>query len=371
MFGAANTVFVLVGERQVLFSERRQEVYELNDAAAYIWCRLQDGATPDAAAEGLVGLGFSQDAAGCHVRNMLDEWRRLGLFDRMDTDGAWPGADDDRIQNLRIAGLNICLRYGRSSLRRLVAPTFAHLEAVAAGPADVSLALEVDGDRIRLVGVEGDTASWDTVCTADEIVPAVKALLTAELLARGRHPLAIHAAALARDGRMLLLCGTPGVGKTTLAMALVQAGFGYGGDDIALLTEDGEVAGVPFAAAIKSGAWAMVSRCRPDLMGLPAFRRPDGQDVRYLPPDHLPVSTALPIGWVVVLRRGRSAFPVLTPLDRVAAIRLILAEASAPQGRLSTAAFRLLARSLGNAECHALDFSDLDGAVQTLLRTCR
>lgn len=63
---------------------------------------------------------------------------------------------------------------------------------------------------------------------------AVLSLCICELLRqRGRFPL--HAAALAMEGRGLLLAGPSGAGKTTLALALRRAGFQFLGDDTCLM----------------------------------------------------------------------------------------------------------------------------------------
>jgi hypothetical protein len=50
--------------------------------------------------------------------------------------------------------------------------------------------------------------------------------------------LVLHAAAVARDGAGLLLPGSPGRGKSTLAAALVRAGFGYLTDEAAAVDLD-------------------------------------------------------------------------------------------------------------------------------------
>lgn len=55
---------------------------------------------------------------------------------------------------------------------------------------------------------------------------------------RGRY--ALHAATLCWKDRGLLIAGTSGAGKTTLALTLLRSGFGFLGDDLGFLaTEDG------------------------------------------------------------------------------------------------------------------------------------
>ncbi|MGK9168509.1 hypothetical protein KXR53_19505 [Inquilinus limosus] len=370
---AEGTGFAVMDGRKLVFSEARQEIYELNDMAAYIWCRLGEGHLPAAVVGGLVDLGVPPGAAGSYVREILSEWRRLGLVIPAGGEAAGPIASrsTDRRQLIRIAGLLIEIHHASDALARLAAPAFAHLHAGGSdtnGRSVVSLSLstEAAGDRFRLRAGGREIGISDL----DGILPALKAQLTDDVLAHADYSIAIHAASLACRRRMLLLCGEPGAGKTTLAVALAHRGFGYAGDDIALLTPTGRVMGVPFAASVKSGAWPLVSGIRPDLEDLRIFRRSDDQYVRYLPPAAPPVTEPLRLGWVVLLRRRSHGPAALTHLDRIEAIRAILAEATAPGRRLSAPAFGLLAEAMAGAECLVLSYADLDDAVHELRQTC-
>ncbi len=369
---AAGTAFAIVDQRKLLFSEARQQIFELNDMAAYIWCRLGEGDPPAIVAGGLVHLGVPAEVAEDYVRDMLSDWRRFGLVLRAGEHAA-PGTSepDGRQQRLHLAGLSIRIRHASDALARLAAPAFAHLDAAGlrvpgASSVTLSLSTEVDGGRFRLRAGDEDIGVYDV----DEILPALKARLTEDVLAHADYSIAIHAAALARSRRMLLLCGAPGAGKTTLTVALAQRGFGYAGDDIALLGPTGQVMGVPFAASVKSGAWPLLSGIRPDLEQLRIFRRSDNQHVRYLPPAVPPVTEPLRLGWVVLLRRQPHGPAVVTPMDRIEAMRALLAEATAPGRRLSASAFGLLAEAMAGADCFTLTYAGLDDAVHELQRAC-
>lgn len=369
---AAGTAFAVVGRRKLLFSETRQEIFELNDMAAYIWCRLEEGDPPSVAAGRLVDLGVPAGDADGYVRDMLSDWHRLGLI--IATGGysaaAMTSEPDDRRQRLDLAGLSIEIRYATDALARLAAPAFVHLQGGGpwppAGSPTLLLSIEAEGDLFRLWSCGQDIGAFDL----DEIVPALKAQLTADVLACADYSVAIHAAALACDRRMMLLCGEPGAGKTTLAIALSHRGFDYAGDDIALLMPTGQVKGVPFSASVKAGAWPLVSGIRPDVGPLRIFRRSDDQQVRYLPPAAPPVTEALSLGWVVLLRRQPGGPAVLTPVDRIEAMRALLAEAAAPGQRLSASAFGVLVEAMAGADCSILTYADLDDAVRELRRAC-
>lgn len=61
--------------------------------------------------------------------------------------------------------------------------------------------------------------------------------------------LGIHAAALSKNGRGLLLCGAARCGKTVLTSLLLQKGFGYCSDDVTLVSRD-TMQVVPFPRAL-------------------------------------------------------------------------------------------------------------------------
>jgi hypothetical protein len=243
---------------------------------------------------------------------------------------------------------------------------FAHLDAAGDRP-DVMLDVVGDGKRFHLFRDGARLSS----CCGEEIATVVKAQILDEVLERGTYALALHAAALVRDGRMLLLCGHPGAGKTTLALALAQAGFRFAGDDLALLDSEGQVTGIPFSPAVKAGAWKLVAGYRPDILDAPIFRRPDGMRLRYPPPLGLAPAGPHPVGWLVLLDRRPGSNVALVPFDLPNAVRWILQDAYTRDRRLATAGFKALGRSLAGAGYYRLTYAGLDDAVQSLERICR
>src|SRR5205085_11837046 len=57
-----------------------------------------------------------------------------------------------------------------------------------------------------------------------------------ELLKR-LHLFSVHAAGVCRGGKGLLIAGTSGAGKTTLALALIKEGLEFLGDDMLFLAD--------------------------------------------------------------------------------------------------------------------------------------
>jgi hypothetical protein len=114
-------------------------------------------------------------------------------------------------------------------------------------------------------------------CAINELVPTLKAQITEQVMLKSFPDIALHAACLLSGGKGLLVNGRSGAGKSTLAVYLMEAGFEYAADDVVLIAPDGRATGVLFAPALKSDAWAMIEKFRPDLGKSAVHSRPDGK----------------------------------------------------------------------------------------------
>jgi hypothetical protein len=353
--------FQRVAGRNLLFSGTGQKLFEINDTAAYIWRSIEDGLDRGGMLDEMAERGLAPALAEQHLDAAIDEWTGLGFIKHVPE----PTAGLPLRRDIRVAGVDTRLRLTPCLAADLV-PAFRHLGTAGTTP-EVTLDVVGGEGRIDLFR-NGDPL---LSCRPEEAATALKGQVMDEVLGRGDYALALHAAALSRDGRMLLLTGPPGAGKTTLALALAGSGFGLAGDDLVLLATQGRVTGVPFAAAVKAGAWRLIAPFRPDLMDAAVFRRPDGRRVRYLPPDGPLQAASLPVGWLVSLERRRGAEPALTPADPVEAMRWLLREAHAEGRRLTPAGFEALGRAIGRAACFRLSYRRLEDAVELLEGACR
>lgn len=381
--GPAASFHVLDGEA-LLFDARGQRLYALDRAAAFIWCCLADGLGVGAARARLAAAAdIDPQTAGAWIADAIASWKRLGLLGVADLAARGAGRAHERIRapvarprvpaprgsytdlTVSVAGVAARLSVARSVAWRVLAP-FAHLAGAEDGPtvrmeireAGAGYLVFADGEPVAEVG---DIAG---------LAPALKALLAQIVLVRADYRLAVHAAAVAREGRVLLLPAVAGSGKTTLAAALMASGFSLLGDDTVLLQGEAlQVRPVPFALAVKSGAWDLLARYHPSLTARAVDQRPDGQRVRYLPPASV-APGALPARWIVFPSRAQGGPARLAPMPRVAALRQFLGLCYAPAQRLGPAEIAALVAWIARVDTLALNTGDLGDAVAQLDRLC-
>ncbi len=348
--------------QHVLFSPSLKAIFSLNETAAGIWRCLEDGMRPRDIAEEIARQGVSPAEARAHVDAALDEWEKAGVVRPCPPEFA--AGKGDVTHHVGMAGITVAILYPPGMADWAHAP-FRHLEVTGATP-DVRLRLVEHRNRVRLFRDD----VWVLSCTAEELPTALKGQLLLEVLSGGAYELALHAACLARGDRALLLCGNPGAGKTTLTLALVDSGFDFAGDDVTLLDSGGRSIGLPFAPAVKRGAWSVLASCCPEILAAPDYRRPDGMRVRYPAPRIATPSPPRPVGWVVLLDRQADVAAHLESLGPDDALRGLLDGAFSTEGELTGTAFDVLARVIGSAETWRLTYSRLDDAVALLGEAC-
>jgi hypothetical protein len=171
------------------------------------------------------------------------------------------------------------------------------------------------------------------------------------------------------DGHGFLLSGNSGAGKTTLAVALVRAGFDFLSDDLLFLTagRDGlRVLGFPDQSDVADETVSMFPELHPALT--PAALR-TGRKSQIRVEEFYGANTVWECRPAVVIfpRVGHTEHSVLTPVDRDEALvellpNLFLTEAASSQAHLD--ALTHLARE---ARCYRLETGrDFDALAERL-----
>ena len=351
-----------IGDQPVMLSQSRRAIYELNQIAGYIGCRLEEGISVSRLAQDLADRGVDHPMSMLH--KVLTEWSRSGLAEA----DVWPPeASPSLVQHLCIGDQALMLRYHDEDLVRQISPLFDHLRCDP--PADTALMrYELwQSDGLCLFSQDGGPAA---LMPLDQAATLVKARVVQQIIDDPRWTLALHAGCVARDGKALLLSGPPGAGKTTLISWLIGSGFAYHGDDISMLRPDGLVRGLPFLPTVKSGAWPIMAARYPGRLQPLIHWRPDGRRVRYLDLPQTRDQKPLPVGWVVQLRRIKGAAARLIPQHPVALIKHLFSEAASSSGEADRSAIDVMIRTVGAARTCVLEYDDLDEAAALLGGFC-
>lgn len=366
----------------LLFDEQRQRLYAADRTAAFVLCCLQEGLDIGTIERKLAAAAsLSPTASRLVVREALSQLKNTAAsgpaaapVQPLSGPAAFSSAGfrDETLPavvaeaRIAIAGTGIRLACSERALARRVLAGFAHLVVPDDAPPRISIEVQATANGYVVVQ---DRDPVLRVREIDEVTPALKAYLVQQILARDDYRLAVHAAALARGGRVLLLPGEAGSGKSTLAAALTARGFTFLGDDTVLLQDDMRVRGLPFALAVKAGAWDLLKPYHPSLFALPVDRRPDGRVVRYLRPNAV-AADALPATWMIFPSWEGASRPGLSPLSRVDALRRFLPGCYASARRLGAAEMAQLIAWIEQIDCFTLDSSDLRAAIGLIENAC-
>lgn len=167
---------------------------------------------------------------------------------------------------IEFCGKTVVVRHPPGDAASFLALLFADLQAQVA--ADVAAVLEIasfdHAGRYIITGAAGEPLFCGPLgvhCAAvlfDQVIY--------HLLCQQQDGVALHAGAVVRRGRTILLPGQSGFGKSSVVAWLVKQGFSYLTDELVFLPDDGSSRLIPFPRplCLKAGSAALVSAMLPD-----------------------------------------------------------------------------------------------------------
>ena len=243
----------------------------------------------------------------------------------------------------------------------------------ADGIADYTVRLEPERPLRRWirpsVAIHGDF-------TLSEAAPLALAhgLLAAEMamnlqMALGqRRFLLLHASAVVRDGRALLMTGESGAGKSTLAALLGERGWRLMGDEFALLDPATmTLHGFPRAISLKNAATGLFPDVAADRWGPVMAGTPKGT-IRHLRPNEEAIGRmALPARPAMILF-PRFGFDEAVRDVGQAELFVRLTQASTNYVALGEPGFRALSTLVTQTPARAIDYPDTETAIAMVER---
>ena len=191
------------------------------------------------------------------------------------------------------AGLNVTVRYEQVDAGLFLRALFADLH------------IEISGNPGKIIGIMKDSAPCDYILVeAGQVrfkgplnvafAAALFDLVIFNLLDCNRYGVALHAGAVARGGKVVLLPGQSGAGKSTITAWLTAHGCTYLTDELVLLPENDPPQTLSFTRplCLKQGSKAVVKAFLPIEALEGALEDADGMIVphRSVNPRYVPVS---------------------------------------------------------------------------------
>lgn len=206
-------------------------------------------------------------------------------------------------------------------------------------------------------------------------LPLAQGVLAAEMamnlqMALGqRRYLLLHASAVEKDGRALLMTGESGAGKSTLAALLMARGWRLMGDEFALLDPStGMLHGFPRLISLKNEAIGVMEAALPGARWGPLLKGTPKGDIRHLVPDARAIAA--------MDAPARPALILFPAFGHQVAERVVersecfvrLTQASTNYVALGEAGFDALTGLVRGVPARAIDYPDTAGAIALVER---
>lgn len=184
-----------------------------------------------------------------------------------------------------------------------------------------------------------------------------------------RRYLLIHASAVEREGRAVLMTGESGAGKSTLAALLGERGWRLLGDEFALLDPaTGLLLPFPRAISLKNAAIDLMAGEVPAARFGPVMADTPKGTIRHLRPRADAIARMAEPARPALILFPRYGFEAAVRPVGAAETFVRLTQASTNYVSLGEAGFAALTGLVTATPCRAIDYPDTDGAIRLVER---
>ena len=204
---------------------------------------------------------------------------------------------------------------------------------------------------------------------AVDLIPCLERLVLFRVLEELEHLFQIHAGAVERGGKAVLLPAPAGSGKTLLVLGLVKSGFKFLSDDVALVDmEKASLQPFPVSPVVKGYAFSLLREL--DLsIGADIYRNPlDGEKLYYfnltdISPD--PVGLPSSVRFIFFPHHDPAVESCLRPVSRAEAAARII-ENSLNFDASADCFLDLVTRLVAGTDCFDLRFKQIGEALRII-----
>ena len=196
-------------------------------------------------------------------------------------------------------------------------------------------------------------------------LPLDQGLLAAEMgmnlqMALGwRRQLILHASAVERGGKALIMTGASGSGKSTLSAMLGRIGWRFMGDEFALIDPvSGDAVPYPRLISLKNEAIAAMQASAPDSHFGPLMQGTPKGDIQHLAPYKSAVERMNERAKPALLLFPRFGYPAAVRDVAPGEVFMRLTQASTNYVALGEAGFHALTRFVQDVPARAIDYQD-------------
>jgi len=266
---------------------------------------------------------------------------------------------------------NFRLQSGFSDIVPDLARLYAHHPLITDDAfIDFHVAIEAGRGLRRWLGAQArfvvDGVEPFTPLPQAQALPMIEWGLNWCISAYSQHVLVLHAAAVARGNRALIMPAPPGSGKSTLCAALVNRGWRLLSDELTIIRLDtGEISGLARPVNLKNASINVIRHFAPEafltkpvrdtVKGTVALMAPSAQSVR-------DVGQAAQPYWVVLPHYRAGASTALVPMQTGAAF-LQIAENAMNYHVLGIRGFDAVGQLVDRCRHFNFEYSDLEEAI--------